>query len=224
MHIALPAPTLPLPRAKPVPVAKPLTKWEKYAKQKGIQQRNKEKLVWNDEVKDWVPRWGFGAMNAAKRGKEGAVEGDWLVELKSGQDDPDQARQTTRKDKKDRIDKNKQRQRKNLEQAESASRGLNQELPRVQKQARKSVVTREIAVAKTSTASLGKFDARVPGEDQVKLTREKRKFAAVTGKHVEQETQRQLDILDKLQKDTPLGKKDKLVNVRKAVKITTSRG
>lgn len=49
--IKLPAPTTRLPRAKPAPKAKELSKWEKYAKEKGITIRKKSKATWDEELK-----------------------------------------------------------------------------------------------------------------------------------------------------------------------------
>lgn len=50
LFVSLPPPTTRLPRAKPVPKAKQLTKWEKYAKEKGITKRKKDKLEWDEEL------------------------------------------------------------------------------------------------------------------------------------------------------------------------------
>lgn len=46
----LPKPTYVIPREKPVPKPKGLTKWQAYAKEKGITKRKKTKLVWDDIV------------------------------------------------------------------------------------------------------------------------------------------------------------------------------
>jgi regulator of ribosome biosynthesis len=48
--IKLPPGTTRLPRAKPVPKAKELTKWEKYAKEKGITKRKKANAEWDEEL------------------------------------------------------------------------------------------------------------------------------------------------------------------------------
>ena len=48
--IKLPAGTTRLPRAKPAPKAKELTKWEKYAKEKGITKRKKANTEWDEEL------------------------------------------------------------------------------------------------------------------------------------------------------------------------------
>ena len=50
IFVTLPAPTTRLPRAKPVPKAKQLSKWEKYAKEKGIVKRKKDNLEWDEEL------------------------------------------------------------------------------------------------------------------------------------------------------------------------------
>ena len=54
-----------------------MTKWEKYSKEKGIKkQANKPKMVWDDIVKEWVPRFGY------KKAKAEA-EKNWLMEYKA---------------------------------------------------------------------------------------------------------------------------------------------
>lgn len=42
----LPAGTMPIPREKSPPEPKPLTKWEEFAKKKGIKKKKKSRLVW----------------------------------------------------------------------------------------------------------------------------------------------------------------------------------
>lgn len=49
--IKLPTPTTRLPRAKPAPKAKQLTKWEKYAQEKGITKRKKTRAEWDEDLK-----------------------------------------------------------------------------------------------------------------------------------------------------------------------------
>lgn len=44
----LPEPTYILPRKDRIPHPKPLTKWEKFAKEKGIRKTKKSKLQWDD--------------------------------------------------------------------------------------------------------------------------------------------------------------------------------
>lgn len=47
----LPKPTYVVPRSKPAPKPTPLTKWQSYAKEKGIVKRKKSRLVWDEIVK-----------------------------------------------------------------------------------------------------------------------------------------------------------------------------
>lgn len=59
--VKLPAPLIKLPRSKPVPKPKPLTKWEKYRVEKGLPPRQKRsRMVFSELAQDWVPRWGKG--------------------------------------------------------------------------------------------------------------------------------------------------------------------
>ena len=63
-----------LPRAKPLPKPKPPTKWEQFAKARGIQKTKKDKKVWDEEKQDWVDRWG-------RKGKNKEKEEQWITEV-----------------------------------------------------------------------------------------------------------------------------------------------
>lgn len=49
----LPKPEYILPRSRVIPKPKPLTKWQQFAKEKGIQtkKKSKSKLKWDEELK-----------------------------------------------------------------------------------------------------------------------------------------------------------------------------
>ncbi|MCJ1251581.1 Rhodanese- sulfurtransferase [Trapelia coarctata] len=74
--LTLPQSITPLPREKPLPAEKQQTKWEKFAKKKGIKEkkRGEGKMVYDEEKGDWVPKWGYKGRN-----KDG--EGNWIVEI-----------------------------------------------------------------------------------------------------------------------------------------------
>ncbi len=74
---ALPPPStdIQIPREKPLPKPKPPTKWEKFAAEKGIVKKKKTKLVWDEVVNRWVPRFGYGKAKAEH-------EKNWLMEIK----------------------------------------------------------------------------------------------------------------------------------------------
>ena len=94
-----------IPREKPIPKAKPLTKWEQYAKEKGIEKKKKSKLVWDDKVKEWIPRFGYKKAKAE-------TEKNWLVEYKEGEDqDP---REKMIEEKRERVAKNELQRLRNI--------------------------------------------------------------------------------------------------------------
>merc|ERR1711872_1125650 len=75
-----PPPTYKLPREKPVPKPKAMTKWEKYAKEKGIEKKKKkDRLVWDDVVQKWVPQFGY---------KKAQIEAEknWAIPVKHNHD------------------------------------------------------------------------------------------------------------------------------------------
>lgn len=74
--LTLPAPTTILPREKPLPKPPAPTKWERFAKEKGISHKNRDKMVWDEEKQDWVARWGRG-------GKSREKEEQWIHEVKN---------------------------------------------------------------------------------------------------------------------------------------------
>jgi regulator of ribosome biosynthesis len=57
--VTLPAPTTTLPREKPLPKPKEETRWEKFAKEKGIVKRKRERMVFDETAQEWKPRFGF---------------------------------------------------------------------------------------------------------------------------------------------------------------------
>merc|ERR1719309_763511 len=75
-----PPPTTKLPREKPLPKPKPMTKWEKYAKEKGIvKKKRKDRIVWDDVVQKWVPQFGYKKIKVEE-------EKNWMIPLKSNAD------------------------------------------------------------------------------------------------------------------------------------------
>ncbi|EEQ91898.1 hypothetical protein RJZ56_006580 [Blastomyces dermatitidis] len=86
--LSLPPRNTLLPRFKPLPAPKQPTKWELFARKKGIGKYNKKlgsgggsaeaerrkKLVYDEASGEWVPRWGY-------KGKNKSGENDWLVEV-----------------------------------------------------------------------------------------------------------------------------------------------
>ena len=63
-----------IPREKPIP-KKIETKWERYAKMKGIKKHKRERMVYDKNADEWRPRWGY------KRVGSDPMDG-WLTEDK----------------------------------------------------------------------------------------------------------------------------------------------
>ncbi|WWC57501.1 uncharacterized protein I303_100033 [Kwoniella dejecticola CBS 10117] len=229
----LPTPTTILPREKPLPKPKPLTKWERFAKEKGISHKRKEKDVWDEELQDWVPRWGKGGKN--RQGEE-----QWLHEVKAGDDADLDPAKTAKAERKARIAKNEKQHAANIAAAAnsaasaslstsaSSSKGkgeLSQEEKKNLRERRKDELKRSMLISKTATASLGKYDGKIEGEPKAKGV--KRKFEPTSTKDFKGEKESQLDVLNRLEKGVGKVKKSKKgsagaegeLNVRKAVRF-----
>ena len=120
--VTLPPVSTPLPREKPVPQAKDLTKWQRFAAKKGIKPKTREErknLVFDEDSQTWRPRWGKGGMN--KKGQD-----EWLVEVDMEKErerkEGTTARGDNRRERKDKMKRNERRMRKNLRDSEKNRR------------------------------------------------------------------------------------------------------
>ena len=99
----LPSEKFRLPREKRIPDVKPLTRWEKFAKEKGIKKKKRERMVYDDIQGEFRPRYGY------KRANDG-IEDMAIVEVKSGQDPMADPWSVARAEKKNRVLKNEKNQ------------------------------------------------------------------------------------------------------------------
>ena len=97
-----------LPRFKPLPKPKPLTRWEAFAKKRGITKTKKSTKAFDEAVGDWKPKFGYGSKN---------VESDWLLEVPGNADPMEDQYEKLTKEKKERVEKNKKRQKRNEEES-----------------------------------------------------------------------------------------------------------
>lgn len=198
--VKLPEPATPLPREKPPPKAKPPTKWEQFAKLKGIQKKKKTNLVWDETAKEWKRRWGY------KRAKDDTKE--WLIEVPETADPNEDQFAKRVKAKKERVAKNEYNRLKNIARAQKGKvpvMGL-----ATSTQQSKDELSLAVSVARTSTASVGRFQDRLPKEKAPKNTGKKRKFEPLIG-DFSSERHKQLELLKLMD-----GKKPKL-DITKAV-------
>lgn len=127
--LTLPTPTTALPRHKPLPTPKPPTKWELFARKKGIGKYNtrpgaaladkerRKKLVYDEEKGEWVPRWGYKGKNKS--------DDDWLVEVNEKDWKKEEGaaakgssiRGMSRAERKERIKRNERKMRANERKA-----------------------------------------------------------------------------------------------------------
>ncbi|KAF2708564.1 RRS1-domain-containing protein [Pleomassaria siparia CBS 279.74] len=119
VHILLPTQTTPLPREKPIPAEKAPTKWETFAKKKGIKDKVRDgKMVYNEESGEWVPKWGYKGKN-----KDGDTE--WLVEVNKKKEEAtgeiENQRADNRRERKERVRRNERKQRSNERSARKPS-------------------------------------------------------------------------------------------------------
>lgn len=121
----LPPSTFPLPREKPLPKKKEETKWEKFARKKGIKdkKRGEGKMEYDEDKGEWVPKWGYKGRN-----KEG--EGEWIVEVdeKKERELEDEGKGKTirgegRRDRVEKIRRNDRKQRANERKERKAGGG-----------------------------------------------------------------------------------------------------
>lgn len=115
--LSLPPAATPLPREKPLPAAKPPTKWEQFAARKGIKPKTKEQrknLRFNEDKGEWEKKWGWkGPVDR----QEGKVQADWLVEVNPAKEaklkEGESVRGEGRRERKEKIRRNERKARSN---------------------------------------------------------------------------------------------------------------
>ncbi|KRY85421.1 Ribosome biogenesis regulatory -like protein [Trichinella pseudospiralis] len=205
--VELPAPTSRLPREKPIPKKAPPTKWEEYAKLKGIQKRKRTRMIWDEaaqhQFKDWKPRWGYNRANDNTK--------DWLIEIPR-QKDPYVDYFGERKEaKKERIAKNELRRLKNISRrVKGSSSSVLSSLPHIG--VGLESVAHKVERARLATASMGKFTEKLRGEKAPKNSGKKNKFLP-NEISAQEEKDRYFQTLKTMQSKT------EILNVNKAIKM-----
>jgi len=198
----LPKPITVLPRSKPLPAEKQPTKWEQFAKVKGIRKKSrKPQLVWDEDHSEYRRRYGYKRANNP--------EDQWVIPA----DDKDTSGvdpfTKMREEKKARLEKQGKKEKRNKVTA-------NLEKARMQASSgskMKDDIARTFALVSRSTASLGRFDRRLPGETEapkMKGTRKNAGVGAAVSSDPKKEKSANLTLLDKMMK------KEESVNKEKA--------
>ena len=214
---------------KPMPKPKATTRWETFAKTRGIQNKKKSRKEWDDQNQEYRPRFGY------KRAKD--ESSDWLIEVPKSaglpftiltlpppflvlqancslvwwwSDPMEDQYEKKVTEKKERVAKNQKNQQKNLERAEKISKVNGG--GKILKEQKKKELSAALRTSKTATASLGKFDRKLKHEPKMKSLGKKNKFdPVVLGTDVEKT--KSLGVLDKV---TKTREKGKLINANRA--------
>jgi regulator of ribosome biosynthesis len=223
-NLKLPKPITLLPRAKPIPKPKPLTKWEKFRLEKGLQPRQRRsRMVYSELAGDWVPRWGKGSE------KKLMNQSEWAIEEKPGQEGQDPF--TRRKqEKKLNLMKEKKKEMKNVERnnkeqkltngvksksknksveknnnGEENGKLLNKKKKRSESSKRLKEETKNLSktleIAQKSSASMGKFDKKLKNEKLINPVK-KSKVRTEVLMSVNNERNRDKKIMESLLKKT----------------------
>ncbi|KAJ3427372.1 ribosome biogenesis regulatory protein [Anaeramoeba flamelloides] len=213
VFVKLPHPTTKLPRTKKVPQPKKETRWEKFAKERGIRNKKKSRLVYDEEHGDWRPRYGSHKANNEIN--------QWIIEKKDhedlkGYEDPFIK---MKNDKKKRVIQQRANQIQNTIRNEGGkiTKSMNKNIQGIlnsghNKKKSKKQIDQILQMTQRSTASLGKFDKKLSGEPIFK-SRQRRKFQPNIQEDAGIERKRDLNILDNvLTKDTSDLNLNKAVN------------
>ena len=219
-ELTLPESIITLPRSLPIPVQKPMTKWEKYKMEKGITQRKRGRMVYSEEVGDWVPRWGKGSvkhiqdsMNWVMEEKEPGVN---PFEQKSNEKQIAKAKQMKRQIKNEEFAKKYLAQKKGISNNNEKNEGNNINKQHISKKMRKAFkaqkeierlnedkknLGKRLEQVQKSTRSMGNFDKKLKNEKEVNLLKKKRvRKDILTDKS--KEKSRDKRILDNILKNT----------------------
>ncbi|GKY95144.1 hypothetical protein MPSEU_000478100 [Mayamaea pseudoterrestris] len=185
---------LPLPRSLAPPALKQLTKWEKFAKEKGLplNKSKRSQKVWDEATNSWKYRHGYEKANDDTK--------EWpIMEVKANQDPFEDPWERARDEKKSRREHNQESRMKNMERAGALPKGTAKSVVKQRTSARevgkiggnkdrdtvppagvpvdlkaskdgtlakrgKASTLAALLATQKSTASLGRFDKMLEGE------------------------------------------------------------
>ncbi|BFU19032.1 ribosome biogenesis regulatory protein, putative [Entamoeba histolytica HM-1:IMSS-B] len=162
--VILDEPEMKFPREKPLPASKEPTKWELFAKRKGIKKTKKSGKVWNQETHSWVPRFGMGSAKQIKKKTEG-----WIVEDKVGlSDNPFEGIDKKKLKEETKPSRSGKKIKKSLSKIKLTPGTIGKDGYMNKKDAQKL-----LKIAQRSSASMGNFSKNLTGE---KIVAKKRKL------------------------------------------------
>ncbi|CAE7454954.1 rrbs-1 [Symbiodinium microadriaticum] len=190
----LPAEAFRIPREKPIPEPKGETVWEKFAREKGIKKRKRERMVFDEQTEEYKPRFGYKGINQGE-------EEHAIIEVGEGQDPYADPWAAARAGKKARVEKNEKHRERNAERLSvgkgrgkkgkhaavtydpSSVPGIPVNLesstgsdPSSNRKRGKQGVRSALQLVQHSTASMGRYDEVRYGEPEKKIRGKKRSF------------------------------------------------
>eukprot|EP00088_Acartia_fossae_P059933 TRINITY_DN71681_c0_g1_i1.p1 TRINITY_DN71681_c0_g1~~TRINITY_DN71681_c0_g1_i1.p1 ORF type:complete len:238 (-),score=33.47 TRINITY_DN71681_c0_g1_i1:294-911(-) len=143
-----------MPRHRPLPSGKILTKWEKFAKARKLKTTKKPVKVWDELTESWKPTYGYNK----KQDPDMAIG---IHEVKGNEDPMSNYFEDQKQAKKERIADNL------LKQEANKLHGM--------KQRRKANANLDwqIVASQKSTASMGRFDKKIDGDVRPNTGRKK---------------------------------------------------
>ncbi|VAI54475.1 unnamed protein product [Triticum turgidum subsp. durum] len=166
-----------------LPRPKPPTKWEQFAKSKGIIKHKKNKRAWDEQTNSWKRTYGYDRVNDDRDVP--------IIEAKLTDEPGVDPFAQRREEKKGRVDKQEKNRLGNLKNAAKVGAlpshiqlaatsvpitGTKADLPR---KGKKEDLENVAGMASAATASGGKFDKKLPGEKPLKKAGKNRKFLPV---------------------------------------------
>ena len=201
-EIQLPKKILNLPRSLPIPKPKPMTKWEKYKKEKGITQRKRSRMVYSEIAKDWVPRWGKGSIKKIEN------ETNWALEEKQFGVNPFEQKNQEKKlliqkqkiremknkirnsnennfnsisylknkknNKNISLDENNENKKSNIKISRKEKKKLKAEKEIKRLEQDKKNLGRRLEQIQKSTRSMGRYDKKLKNEKELNMIKKKR--------------------------------------------------
>ncbi|KAF1555097.1 hypothetical protein FQV10_0014525, partial [Eudyptes schlegeli] len=200
-------PAFRLPREKPPPRPRPPTRWEQFARLKGIRRRKRTSLVWDEQAREWRRRWGY-------RRAGGDPARAWLAEVPEGADPEEDQFARLRREKRERVARNELNRLRNLARAHRAATAVPAAPLHPTGHQNREELAHVARVARVSTASLGRFQPRLPKEPAEPPSRSsggrKRRFEPLLG-NLAAERSRQLELL------RDMGSKKPVLDITRAV-------
>ena len=180
------------------------TKWELFALEKGIKKKKRSRMVYSEELKDWVPRWGRGSIKKIQASR------DVIREMKPGEEGEDLF-QNAKQEKKLALNKQKLNEFKNelrikgidphrlaLDANKMNKGNKTKRTKKIKKSGRgkrKEVLKMQKSQVEVANASMGKFNHKTNEEKAVKKVRKRQR---VHFRSIKDEVDRDKELMRKL--------------------------